>query len=166
MPSIITYFSNGKVSSWGFNLDPDRHHISWFKLGLSEEGTKILEQKQPERFQKLQDLLIRYKKSPLDVSADYLRLLWAHAMKYIQERTDDVIWEVVKFKVVLTVPAMWDHKAQDLTRQAAKMAGILDPKGAVLELIGEPEAAALAVFTEMDKPGPHTSLKVSQKQLI
>jgi molecular chaperone DnaK (HSP70) len=154
VPSVVTYGSSGDVSSWGFILDPDQYHVSQFKLLLSEEGVKFLEQKQPERFRELQDLLTRYKKTPLDVSADYLRLLWTHAMKHIQKRIGDIIWEVVKFKIVLTVPAVWDHKAQDLTRQAAKRAGFLDRKDTILDLIGEPEAAALAVFAGAYERGP------------
>jgi hypothetical protein len=49
-------------------------------MGLCEEATKMLARERPERFEKLLDLLKKYKKKPLDVSADYLRLLWAHAM--------------------------------------------------------------------------------------
>jgi molecular chaperone DnaK (HSP70) len=120
----------------------------------------MLARERPERFEKLHDLLKKYKKKPLDVSADYLRLLWAHAMENIQERVDPVLWENIKMKIVLTVPAIWDHKAQDLTRQAAKMAGMLDRKSSTLELIAEPEAAALAVFMGMNTSRTQSSLKV------
>jgi len=60
------------------------------------------------------------------------------------------------FKVVLTVPAIWDHAAQDLTRRAAKKAGILVPrlgKNTTLEMISEPEAAALAFFNDANLKG-------------
>jgi molecular chaperone DnaK (HSP70) len=161
VPSIVTYNSHGKVNSWGFSLEERRHHISWFKLGLCEEATKMLAKERPERYEMLYDLLTKYNKKPLDVSADYLRLLWAHAMENIQERVDPVLWENINLRIVLTVPAIWDHKAQDLTRQAAKMAGMLDRKGSTLELIAEPEAAALAVFTGMNTSRTQSSLKVS-----
>lgn len=120
----------------------------------------MLARERPERYEKLHDLLKKYKKKPLDVTADYLRLLWAHAMGNIQESVDPVLWENIKMKIVLTVPAIWDHKAQDLTRQAAKMAGMLDRKGSTLELIAEPEAAALAVFMGMNTSRTQSSLKV------
>lgn len=129
-------------------------------MGLCEEATKMLARERPERYEKLYDLLKKYKKKPLDVTADYLRLLWAHAMGNIQERVDPVLWENIKMKIVLTVPAIWDHKAQDLTRQAAKMAGMLDRKSSTLELIAEPEAAALAVFMGMNTSRTQSSLKV------
>jgi molecular chaperone DnaK (HSP70) len=162
VPSVVTYDSQGMVNSWGFSLEERRHHISWFKMGLCEEAIKMLAKERPERFEKLHNLLTKYQKKPIDVSADYLRLLWAHAMENIQARVDPVLWEDIKLRIVLTVPAIWDHKAQDLTRQAAKMAGMLDRKGSTLELIGEPEAAAFAVFTGMNTSRTQSSLKVCQ----
>jgi molecular chaperone DnaK (HSP70) len=166
VPSVVTYNSKGEVNSWGFTPEERQHHISWFKMGLCEEARKMLAKERPERYKKLYDLLATYKKDPLDVSADYLRLLWAHSMENIREMVDPLLWENIKMRIVLTVPAIWDHKAQALTRKAAKMAGMLDRKGSTLELIGEPEAAVLAVFKGMNTSRNHSSLKVSYTELI
>ncbi len=59
-------------------------------------------------------------------------------------------------QVVLTVPAMWSHKAKDKTLKAAKAAAIPGE----IKMVTEPEAAALA--TLKDKAEAKT-LKVSPK---
>jgi molecular chaperone DnaK (HSP70) len=78
----------------------------------------------------------------------------------IQSRIGKLLWENMTLQIVLTVPAIWDHKAQELTRKAAEMAGLLVRSDTTLELVGEPEAAALAVFDEL-RSQKKRSLKVS-----
>jgi hypothetical protein len=102
VPSVVTYNSKGEVNSWGFTPEERQHHISWFKMGLCEEARKMLAKERPERYKKLYDLLATYKKDPLDVSADYLRLLWAHSMENIREMVDPLLWENIKMRIVLT----------------------------------------------------------------
>jgi len=150
VPSIITYDSKGLVSSWGYKLDKRQHPISWFKLLLSQEATERLQNEQPQRFGRLQTLLELHNKIPVEVVADYLRCLWAHATEEIRKKIGHGLWNNMKLKVVLTVPAIWDHKAQEVTKRAAEMAGMLEKADTTLELIGEPEAAALSVFNEMN----------------
>jgi molecular chaperone DnaK (HSP70) len=149
VPSVLTYNSKGEVTSWGYRLDSHRHQISWFKLGLSEYGSQKLAQEQPERSEMLKVLAAAFRKKPAEVVGDYLRCLWTHATESIQTNIGRHLWENLQLKIVLTVPAIWDHKAQELTRKAAEMAGLLARTNTTLELIGEPEAAALAVFDEM-----------------
>lgn len=156
VPSAFTYSSDGKVASWGYKLESRRHYIEWFKLGLSQEATKRIAADQPERHEKLQELLRAKNKAPVDAVADFLRCLWRHAEKEIRGTPgiSKSVWQNVDLKIVLTVPAIWDHAAQDLTRTAARMAGLLDrPNTTTLELIGEPEAAALSVFDDMERRG-------------
>ena len=148
VPSVLTYDSRGIVSSWGYKLEPHRHHISWFKLLLSEQATNMVARHQPDRLRKLQKLLLEYDKRPVDVAADYLRCLWQHTSKELSRRVPG-LWEVADLKIILTVPAIWELSAQELTKEAAKMAGLLDRENTALELVGEPEAAALSVFDEM-----------------
>jgi len=150
VPSILTYNSKGEVTSWGYTIDSNRYQISWFKLGISENGSQKLEDEQPERSKMLKALAKAYGKKPVDVVGDYLRCLWTHASESIQTSIGKHLWENLRLKIVLTVPAIWDHKAQEITRQAAEMAGLLARTDTTLELIGEPEAAALAVFEDMN----------------
>ncbi|KAH8656043.1 hypothetical protein BGZ60DRAFT_567892 [Tricladium varicosporioides] len=149
VPSVLTYNSKGEVTSWGYDLDNKREFVSWFKLGLSDEAAEKFQNEQPQRFAKLENILAWLKKEPVDVVSDYLRCLWTHTIEIIQRSIGKQLWENINIKIVLTVPAIWDHKAQELTRRAADMAGLLARSDTTLELIGEPESAALAVFEEM-----------------
>jgi molecular chaperone DnaK (HSP70) len=139
----------GTVTSWGYELDSQRDFVSWFKLSLSEEASERFANEQPQRFAQLDKILTKLRKEPVDVASDYLRCLWAHATEVIQRTIGKQLWENISIKIVLTLPAIWDHKAQELTRKAAGMAGLPARTGTTLELIGEPESAALAVFEEM-----------------
>jgi molecular chaperone DnaK (HSP70) len=116
---------------------------------LSEYGRQQLAEEQPEKYKELHALLKFFGKEPIDVMADYLKCIWKYATDNIQRRIGKHLWENLKLKIVVTVPAIWDHKAQELTRKAAQMAGLHSRNTTELELIGEPEAAALAVFDEM-----------------
>jgi len=39
VPSRISYSDNGAVTSWGYDMKPNDHHLSWFKL-LMADATK------------------------------------------------------------------------------------------------------------------------------
>jgi molecular chaperone DnaK (HSP70) len=160
VPSVLTYDKKlGQVTSWGYKLEHRKHHISWFKLALSKHAAEMVAKDQPERVEKLDKLLSEYDKEPAEVAADYLRCLWTHTEKSIIRTIGREMWENVNLKIVLTVPAIWDYAAQEQTRRAAKMAGLLGRKGTTLELVGEPEAAALSVFDELERQ-KRPSLKV------
>jgi molecular chaperone DnaK (HSP70) len=149
VPSVITYDDEFLVSSWGYKLDKSNHSLSWFKMLLSDQAKEHLQNEQPQRYKRLETLLEIKEKTPVEVVADYLRCLWTHAMNEIMKEIGKNLWDNIKIKIALTVPAIWDHKAQELTKRAAEMAGMLERADTTLELIGEPEAAALSVFNEM-----------------
>jgi molecular chaperone DnaK (HSP70) len=59
------------------------------------------------------------------------------------------------FRVVLTIPAFWPPYARAAMWEGAERAGILADRpcgSTTLELVSEPEAAALAILNE---PGTH-----------
>jgi hypothetical protein len=145
------------VTCWGFlTLNDTGTRFKNFKLLLSQTARN-----DPKNKPLLNELaaLEALRKKPVDVVADYLRCLWQHTLRELNStsRTETkVAIDNSRFKVVLTVPAIWDHAAQDLTRRAAKKAGILVPrlgKNTTLEMISEPEAAALAFFNDANLKG-------------
>ena len=121
--------------------------LQWFKLLLSEDaceqgGRKVVEAK---------DLMMKLGKTPVEVVADFLEKLWEHALELIELRLTKMSLDNRALRVVLTVPANWDRKACSLTRDAAVKAGITASRYAgktTLRLVTEPEAAALAAWTE------------------
>jgi hypothetical protein len=152
----ISYDRNGKVSSWGFQEVPEGdHQFKYFKLLLSDDGTAAAKKLGDTSNDIAQMSLL--KKKPVDVAADFLGCLWEHTVKYFRENEAE-LFAILPFKVVLTVPANWDHKAQGRTRDAAVKAGILKPlkgrrtvKSTTLDIVSEPEACALTVFGEAQK---------------
>ena len=148
VPSRIIYDSHGKVVGWGFACASEgTFQVQWFKLLLSDEarekgGAKVVE---------AQAVLQKLKKEPVDVVADYLERLWRHAVEQIELKLTRIAFQNMDLRVVLTVPANWDHKAQERTKKAAVKAGINARRslGApALRLVTEPEAAALAAWKE------------------
>ena len=154
-PSSISYDESGKVTCWGFHTINDTGtRFKNFKLLLSRETRN-----DPKNEPLVRELaaLKALDKTPVDVVADYLRCLWKHTLDTINstsKKETRLAIEMSPFKVVLTVPAIWDHAAQDLTQRAAKKAGILEKrpgkgkKRTTMDMVSEPEAAALAFFSD------------------
>ena len=145
------------MTCWGFHTINDTgKRFKNFKLLLSQETRD--DPKNEPLVRELAELKA-LRKEPVDVTADYLRCLWKHtmeALKNISNRDTRLVIDMVPFKVVLTVPASWDHAAQDLTRRAATKAGITarrHGKKTTLDMISEPEAAALAFFSNSTLKG-------------
>jgi phenylpyruvate tautomerase PptA (4-oxalocrotonate tautomerase family) len=149
VPSVLAYNSKAEVASWGFSLHRNRVEINCFKLLLSEQATEELAKSRPNEHKKLQAKLEKLEKEPSDVVGDYLRCLWHHVVENIKEKIGNLLWENLNLKIMLTIPTIWDHKAQAMLRRSAEKAGLLERTGTLLELVGKPEAAAVAVLSEM-----------------
>lgn len=78
-------------------------------------------------------------KTPVEVSADILRVAKARAAGNFEKNIDGV---------VITVPAYFDDAQRQATRQAAELAGLK-----VLRLLNEPTAAAVAYGLDTDEEG-------------
>ncbi|KAE8443514.1 hypothetical protein EG329_001754 [Mollisiaceae sp. DMI_Dod_QoI] len=148
VPSVISYDSCGEYVRWGSGVKSSDNPLQWTKLLLSPRSytSNSLEGSIMESARRH---MVLYNKSPVDVIADYLRLLWNHVLERLRIRLTTPVLEGMVFKLVLTVPAIWDQNAQTKMRLAAKRAGMLDarPSGeTTLSLVAEPAAAALATY--------------------
>jgi molecular chaperone DnaK (HSP70) len=148
VPSRIIYDSRGRVVGWGFaSAAEGTFQVQWFKLLLSNEARE----KGGAKVGEAQAVLQKLGKQPVDVVADYLKQLWQHAVEQIELKLTRIAFENMDLKIVLTVPANWDHRAQERTKKAAIKAGITAQRSfgtPVLKLVTEPEAAALAAWKE------------------
>jgi molecular chaperone DnaK (HSP70) len=91
--------------------------------------------------------LKKLKKTAVDVISDYLRFLWRHILERLRIRLTAPVLDNMAFKIVLTVPAIWDHNAQQQMITAATRAGMLDYRlcgKTEINLLAELEAVALA----------------------
>lgn len=146
VPTAITYDHDGKPFQWGHmaNLD-DARCLRWFKLLLEPQRYKGSQN--TEEIQRSQELLKDLNKNVDNVISDYLRLVWNYALDHIARRYDanvEAFQRAFKLSVILTVPAIWTPESQTRTLKAAKLAGITGD----IQLVAEPEAAALAVLRE------------------
>lgn len=150
VPTEIYYQQDGHTC-WGYDVPPEEEPIKWFKLLLVDQADLAMELRNSAQITRARELVRFHEKQPVDVVADYLRLLWAHAIDDItRDRGESAVRGSV-FKVWVTVPAIWKEDACRRMRQAAEQAGILKPRTAgptTLDLVAEPEAAALAVLDD------------------
>lgn len=137
--------------SWGYGID-EAESVKFFKLLLLEDEEMEEAQRNSTQVKRARELLQRAGKTPVQAVADYLGLLWTHAITNISKDFGRAAVNGTPIRVVLTVPAVWTTKAKDRMKKAAKLAGILNPRLAgetILSFVSEPEAAALATFQDL-----------------
>ncbi|KAK5107132.1 hypothetical protein LTR62_001690 [Meristemomyces frigidus] len=160
-PTTIYYDPVSTDKSWGYDVPIDVEPLSWFKLLLIDNDRLPLEFQKSGQIRRARELLKATGKTLVQVIADYLRLLWQHTIEELIRDRGDAAVNGSPFKVWITVPAIWNSKAQSKMLEAARMAGILDKRTAgktEVEFVAEPEAAALAVLNDFKgrpdiKPG-------------
>lgn len=140
VPSSISYI-NGKAEKWGYIVGFTDESFRWIKLLLEENHRYATTIK--EAVSDSTTLLRKVQKTAQEVVADYLKLLWEYTIEDIRKFHPE--YECIfSVRVVLTVPAMWSPAAKDKTRQAAILAGI----PGTIQMVAEPEAAALATLKD------------------
>ncbi|KAK3687457.1 hypothetical protein B0T22DRAFT_534857 [Podospora appendiculata] len=157
VPSAICYDSaTGDVAGWGYNIPLEAEPIRWFKLLLLNRDDLYAYLHKRKGFSKIIKARKRIKgmgKTPVDVIADYLRVLWAHVMAKVAKQLGAKHLRGIPFSVVMTVPAIWKPYACAKMMKAAKDAGIISDRDCgptTLTFISEPESAARATFADMD----------------
>jgi molecular chaperone DnaK (HSP70) len=137
--------------TWGYGVD-DIDTVEWFKLLLLDEAEMDEEQRKSPQLRKARRLLQEVDKTPVQAVADYLRLLWQHAVANMKRNLGEAMVDGLAFEVVCTVPAVWSIAAVNKMRMAADDAGITAERlvgTTSLEFVSEPEAAALATFEDL-----------------
>ena len=97
--------------------------------------------------------LKKLRKTVVEVISDYLRFLWRHILERLRIRLTAPALDNMALKIVLTIPAIWDHNAQEQMLSAARMAGMLEYRSCgqnELTLMAEPAAAALATYFDSE----------------
>jgi len=154
-PTTLSYHTN--PPTWGGNVKPkDEPQVAYFKLGLQPGlGAHYMPRSMRPTPSVLPFLEADYKhpklpnKTPLDFAGDYLKCIYNYLRDvYLPEQYGAAFLRNQRISYIITVPAIWKDPAKDLTRQAAVRAGIPEES---LELITEPEAAALYCATMCDQ---------------
>ncbi|KAI8673352.1 hypothetical protein NCS55_00654600 [Fusarium keratoplasticum] len=163
VPSVLD-LDTGK---WGYEVAPSMKPMRWFKMLLLREEDMGKDTLQDAVYvTEARRQLRKRRKSAEDVVAIFLSKLWEHTLAQLGTKMLDGL----PFKVAITVPAIWPPYAEEAMRRAAKTAGILKYRHAgdtTLELIQEPEAAALSILLERRSlPEIAASLKIPGYRVI
>ncbi|KAI5460779.1 hypothetical protein BGZ63DRAFT_414898 [Mariannaea sp. PMI_226] len=143
IPTLIRYDKNDPDKfEWGAVLSSQSDGIVGVKLLLDPKQEKPLYFRSKNIKSDLKDL----PKSPVKVTADFIGAMYKHAMSEIYKRFSKNYVDLCNIEHVMTVPAVWSDAAKDATLEAATIAG-LSP----IQLIKEPEAAALWTAKKMDR---------------
>ncbi|KAJ8119298.1 hypothetical protein ONZ43_g3722 [Nemania bipapillata] len=135
---------------WGYQVPPEAEPIRWFKLLLLRDEHLSPEHKKSRYLDRAREFLRETEKTPKDLVADYLRLLWQHILDTIYKARGESI-SALKIHIVITVPAIWQSYARESMREAASKAGMLNSRSggaSTLAFAPEPEAAALSTLCE------------------
>jgi molecular chaperone DnaK (HSP70) len=155
IPSVLAYNTN--PPTWGGGVKArDQPQVAHFKLGLQPNARDYyLRGSSESKTSALAFLESDWShpqlpgKKAVDFAADYLTRIHTYVKDDLFSRQfGKVFLQNQQFSYVITVPAIWKDSAKALTREAATRAGIPNQK---LELITEPEAAALYCATICDE---------------
>ncbi|KAF7184569.1 hypothetical protein CNMCM7691_005753 [Aspergillus felis] len=141
------------ATSWGYAIPRDADPIRWFKL-LLLKTEDLKEDVQSSEFFLLAKEKVRSEGlQPINLVADYLRLLWAHTLETIEKSRGAQFLPALRLHIVITVPAIWKGYARQSMEEAAQKAGLLAPREigkTRLSFVLEPEAAAMATLADPD----------------
>ncbi|KAI3154323.1 hypothetical protein CBS147325_1415 [Penicillium roqueforti] len=146
-PSLISYMQDGGAPLWGFEVTQDVRSYAWTKLLLDANFPSS--SKFDDTFLKIATaskiLELPDQKEAVDTVQDYLSQIYTHIQSYISA---ELGLSGVPIDFWFTTPASWSEDTQNLMRQAIQGAGFGKRPQHRVWTIPEPEAAALAVFSD------------------
>ena len=154
-PTRIAYASENRgkitIDKWGFSVDQGLKSCSWTKLLLDKDAHPSSYDdprlRNPDRSMRLPA-----NKSARDVCRDYLAGLYTYTVERIEKHIGSDVFKASPVECWITVPAIWLPKAQLATKEAAREAGFGSRPGDSIQIIPEPEAAALAALKQFTRP--------------
>ncbi|KAJ9500627.1 hypothetical protein H2202_003843 [Exophiala xenobiotica] len=148
-PTRIAYAEENNIpeDKWGDAVKPGLTACQWTKLLLDGKFKKadfddpLLEGCLGSSLMHLPE-----GKTAQEVVTDFLTHVYRHLLRYIEQKVGKTLIEQTSFRFVVTKPATWSLAAQQATRQAARDAGFGSRPGDDVQLIDEPEAAAICAI--------------------
>jgi hypothetical protein len=146
VPTVLAYDESANVH-WGFNIPYEYTHqaIRWVKLLL--EPNLQLKDNDAIDLSEPQKILEQSGRTAVQAASDFLKCLWNHIREQIIIEHSEAIFDFADKSIVLTVPAVWSEAAKHNTFLVASGAGLVTEKYK-LQIVSEPEAAAIAVLRE------------------
>ncbi|KAG6218859.1 hypothetical protein E4U50_008121 [Claviceps purpurea] len=135
IPTIIEYTEEDpRGFRWGASVNKQNGGIIAIKLLLDPNQQRPLYLPAKQIEEELKSL----PKSPLEIAADFIGAIYAHALEEISSSVPKAYMDMCHKEFVLSVPAVWSDAAKNATLKAAELAGIKP-----VTVVKEPEAAAL-----------------------
>ncbi|KAK7535588.1 hypothetical protein IWX49DRAFT_602368 [Phyllosticta citricarpa] len=156
VPSRIAYASENRnlsADTWGFAVTASMESYSWTKLLLDRSAT-LTDFDDPGLRNLMGTGMLRLpaEKSAKDVCQDYLTCLYHYTAETLSKKYSPEIYNITPVECWITVPAIWSDAAKDATRAAAVTAGFGSRPSDSVNIITEPEAAALAALKPLLSP--------------
>lgn len=143
--------SQSDEAKWGYGVRLNKDSLRWFKLLLLDDKDlrTYLSAGAMSHLVKMRAIIKASGRDLSDIVADYLKLLWSHALDSARKHMSRIVVDESPFTVVVTVPAIWKTHVRKRMRIAVMKAGILDKKDTSFHFVSEPEAAALARLKDL-----------------
>ena len=166
-PSRIAYAKENlqiDTDAWGCQVEPGMKSYSWFKL-LLDEGTPLTEfdDENLERASGIGILQLPNGRTAVDIAADYLSEVYKCVLKVLEKQITPQVLSITPLEFWFTVPAIWSDSARDATLAAAYRADFAKDTARphdVINLIPEPEAAAITALKKCSGKGLGANIKV------
>jgi hypothetical protein len=115
VPTVVKY-ENTSSFKWGFEVEStDPYRIEGFK--------RLLDSSLPTPLhitsKKIATELKKHKKTPKDVTRDYLMALYDYSIGWIEGKHTEEYLETLEFKYILSFPADWPEGAREATLEAS-----------------------------------------------
>jgi hypothetical protein len=165
VPTQLELGNDNEPVTWGFGIPNETEAIKWVKLLLLEDKDVPEHVSMSSHFRKTRASLRYHKKDATTLVASYLENIWNHSIESIKRSIGAKQMSICKFRIVITIPAIWPPYAQQKMKNAVWMSGMMGtrPAGATtLQFISEPEAAALATIQDFSKM---STIEVNQQAI-
>jgi molecular chaperone DnaK (HSP70) len=151
-PTAISFGPQNQLC-WGYNIPFDAEQAKWFKLLLVDDQDLPHDVRGSAKLREARAYLLKHSITTVDAIALYLRHLWNHSIQRIVDTVSENLVNYCRFRIVMTLPAIWPEYARGRMRNAVEQAGMLTERLAgetELIFVSEPEAAALATLADME----------------
>ncbi|QDS75963.1 hypothetical protein FKW77_003710 [Venturia effusa] len=150
---IITSNRDGKHEITGNHVTPGMKSYTWMKMRMDDNAKAgIFDRDDILDMKSVQGAglgSLPAGKDATQVCADYLAAIYAHTMQHLENRYSEFALRRNPIEFWLTVPATWSDAAKSATRDAAERAGFMNREHDVINMITEPEAAAIAALSDV-----------------
>jgi molecular chaperone DnaK (HSP70) len=150
VPTRLAYSQENnelQKNAWGYEVQPKMTSCSWTKL-LLDINAKDRTYDDPNLQHAVDGGMLHLPPSveAQQVCTDFLKELHAYMTSRMEKKVSSAVLAATPVDCWLTVPAVWSDHAQMATKQAAQAAGFGCRPQDTINIITEPEAAAIAAL--------------------